>query len=142
MSAHGWGLERTLTYFKDFCRERGFVLKVVLLPAKEEVYGWVLQGKPPWSSGSESSRFGRWLEDACRELGVDYWDLKPEFVRESRLRYETDGELLWWYDDSHWNPAGHRLAADLVYRHLLQPSPKDADVSPAPNDSPRISHDE
>jgi len=119
VEAYGPGLERTLGYFGDLCRARELDLNVVLLPTKEEVYRWVLEEEPPWSASPESSRLGRWLGQVCQANNLGFLDLKPDFVRESRIRYETDRSLLWWYDDSHWNPYGHRLAADLVFRHFL-----------------------
>lgn len=114
LEAHGWELERTLGYFADYCRALDVVLKVVLIPTKEEVYRWVLEEEEPWSTPAESSRLGLWLNHECGALGLDFLDLKPGFVKAARVLYETDGELLWWHDDSHWNPRGHRLAADLV----------------------------
>jgi hypothetical protein len=116
---YGPEFERTLGYFADFCQARGLVLKVVLLPAKEEVYRWVIEEGPPWSASAEPSQLGTWLEGICHQRGLEFLDLKPAFVRQSRVLYETDRDLLWWYDDSHWNLRGHEFAADLVYRHLL-----------------------
>ncbi len=36
-----------------------------------------------------------------------------------RRRWRDSGELLWWRDDSHWNPAGHKVAAELIHKRLL-----------------------
>jgi len=118
---YGPDLERTLGYFGDFCQARDLVLKIVLIPAKEEVYRWVLEEEPPWSVSPEPSQLGHWLGKVCHSNNLDFLDLKPAFVRESRIRYETDQDLLWWYDDSHWNVHGHQFAADLVFRYLLKP---------------------
>jgi hypothetical protein len=136
VAEYGPDLERTLGCFMEFCRARELVLKVVLVPTKEEVYRWVLEGGPKWSSESEPSRVGRWLEAVCLRHQLDFLDLKPAFVRESRIRYETDGHLLWWYDDSHWNPYGHELAADLVYHQLLKPQARADSVTQSPTADP------
>ena len=47
--------------------------------------------------------------------GLDYVDLRPGFVEESHR-----GTALFLAADPHWNVAGHRLAAAVICRHLLE----------------------
>jgi len=49
--------------------------------------------------------------------GLDLLDLTPAF-RQSQVRL--------YYDESHWNPAGHQLAAELVAAHLKGDGGRDA----------------
>jgi lysophospholipase L1-like esterase len=52
--------------------------------------------------------------------GIAFCDLKPDLVTAARTAYAQTGALVWWPDDTHWNEAGHRAAADAVYEHLLR----------------------
>lgn len=52
-------------------------------------------------------------------VGVEVLDLLPPFVA-YRNRYKLPEPVFSWCCDGHWNPLGHRLAADLVYNHLIQ----------------------
>ena len=52
------------------------------------------------------------LSDIAATHGVDLLDLTPSFaVAASRQRL--------FFDDSHWNPAGHRVAATAIREYLL-----------------------
>lgn len=46
---------------------------------------------------------------------LEFVDLRPAFVKES-----TDGKQLYFTIDDHWNPAGHELAAKVIYEHLTE----------------------
>jgi hypothetical protein len=59
------------------------------------------------------------VEALSREHGFTFLDLKPHFVDASKRLFEGSHELLWWRDDSHWNPRGHAAAADVTYAHVL-----------------------
>ena len=84
-------------------RARKLDLAIVLIPSKEEVYRWVLERQPPWSSDPSPSGLGVVLTEICREADVRLLDLKAPLIEESRRRYERTHELLWWRDDDHWN---------------------------------------
>jgi hypothetical protein len=94
-------------------------LKVVLAPTKEEVYGWLLAKGDPWSTSPEPSGFGVALRELCANAGIPFLDLKPGFIAESKALFDRSGQILWWYDDTHWNEHGHDLAASIVHRELL-----------------------
>jgi len=114
-------LKKTFVAMKRLTDERGLRLSVAILPSKEEVYGWMLDGAQPWANDSEGSGFSDAVVGLCRELGVACLDLRPPLVEESRRVFEESGSLLWWDDDSHWNAEGHRVAAQAVYDGLLRP---------------------
>ena len=108
-AAHRAGLARALLETAALARARGLAVDVVIAPSKEEVFGWLLDGQPPWSN--PPSGFAAMACSFAREASARCLDLGPAFRSESRRRYEADGSLLWWRDDYHWNEAGQALAA-------------------------------
>ena len=122
-------LTRTLGAMEGLARERRLAVAVALVPSKEEVYSWLLDGAPPWSAAAEPSGFSAVLRGLCGRHGFRFLDLKPALVEASRLSYEKSGALLWWRDDTHWNGDGQRAAAAAVYTNLLRdatPDPRTA----------------
>ena len=113
-------LRRTLAAGKELADKLGVTLKMVLIPSKDEVYGWLLDGQEPWSTPSAPTAFGTALGEVAASLGIPCLDLMPELVAGSKAVYAQSGQLLWWYDDTHWNEAGHRLAAAIINRDLLR----------------------
>jgi hypothetical protein len=114
------GLLRTFAAMRRLADERRLSVEVALVPTKEAVYSWALDGAPPWSSGAGPSGFSAVLADLCANQGFRFLDLKPALVAASRRAYEESGALLWWRDDTHWNPAGQRVAAAAVCEQLLE----------------------
>jgi hypothetical protein len=112
-------LQRTIDAGRELAGRLNQSLKIVLAPSKEEVYGWALDAQPAWSSPAEPSGFAAALASICAGAGIPFLDLKPAFVAASKTLYEQSGELLWWYDDTHWNGHGHDLAATVIQRELL-----------------------
>jgi hypothetical protein len=117
-------LEMTVDAMSKFAEEQGLTVKVVLIPSKVEVYSWVEDGASPWSTPSTPSGFSVALEKIARENGLEFLDLKPFLVGEAKEVYESSGELLWWYDDTHWNVRGHDVVASIIYDELLAPGKK------------------
>jgi len=99
---------------------RHLTVVVALVPSKEEVYSWALDGAPPWTSSEEPSGFSVVMRELCERQGFRFLDLKPALVEASRRAYEETGALLWWRDDTHWNGAGQRVAAAAIYEQLLR----------------------
>ncbi|HVQ37047.1 MAG TPA: hypothetical protein VMS31_05920 [Pyrinomonadaceae bacterium] len=112
-------LKATLGAMERLTSERGLGVSVALVPSKEEVYSWILDGAPPWSADGEPSGFSAVLRELCEQHGFRFLDLKPPLVEASRLDYEKTGSLLWWRDDTHWNGNGQRVAAAAVYSNHL-----------------------
>jgi hypothetical protein len=111
-------LRRVLDRFQAYSVEQDIRPIVLLLPSKEEVYAWLLDGGEAWTTQPASGALAGVLREACEERGMTFLDLKADYVRASRALMEDRGAWLWWSDDTHWNEAGHRLAADLVIRIL------------------------
>lgn len=115
-------LNRTLAAMKTAATRKRLRVAVILLPSKAEVYSWALHGSEPWSADPAPSSFSIVLRAMCEVQGLHFLDLKPLLIRQSRVVYEADGDLLWWRDDSHWNGRGHEVVAEIVYRRLIAPN--------------------
>lgn len=115
--------EATLGAMERLAVERRLKVSVALVPSKEEVYAWVLDGAPAWSARQEPSGFSEVLRGLCEQHGFRFLDLKPTLAEESRRAFEQTGALLWWPDDTHWNGEGQRTAARAIYQNLLGGTP-------------------
>ena len=113
-------LRSTILAVKRLAESKGLRLAVVLVPAKEEVYSWVWRGAAPWTTETGPSGFAAIVSDVCAEEDILFLDLKPYLVRESRRLYEEEGQLFYWYDDTHLNTAGNTFTAPIIYRELVQ----------------------
>lgn len=91
--------------------KHGHRLLVLLLPTKIELYGPLLENPTP-SSDTAFASLAR-LEDGLRRSGVAVVNLAPVFREEAKARLAR-GETIYWRDDTHWNPAGIRIAAEAV----------------------------
>ncbi len=125
-------LKATVEAMKRLADEKRLKVTVALVPSKEEVYSWVLDGGAPWSTGVEPSPFSAALEEMARNNGMPYLDLKPTLVGASKRAFEESGQLLWWGDDTHWNPLAQKVAAEAIQRGLLPP-PGGAEPRGAPD---------
>ncbi|HMP71814.1 MAG TPA: hypothetical protein PKE55_00985 [Kiritimatiellia bacterium] len=95
----------------DLCRSRGMTLLVLLVPEKEQVYrDWLssVLGRDP-NSFPPSSLNVLTTELTRQGMGERVINLLPDF----RAAALEDG-LLYWRDDTHWNPQGMALAADRL----------------------------
>lgn len=113
---------RLLAAIRDIRRVAGehrLPLGVLLLPSKEEVYEWSLEGSPPWTTDRRPSGLARAVGDFCRRNGLGFFDLEPALVETAQAEHERSGRLLYWTDDTHWNETGHAVVADLAARHVL-----------------------
>ncbi len=112
-------LKATLAAMEKLAGERSLTIEVALVPSKEEVYSWMLDGgASPWSNANEPSGFSVVMRELCVQHGFRYLDLKPSLVGASRRVFEETGALLWWRDDTHWNGAGQRVAAAVINESL------------------------
>jgi hypothetical protein len=90
---------------------------VVIIPTKEEVYGWILRDEPLESDLSASSGLAGAVKSFCDYEKIRCVDLRPALSDEAKNAWKR-GDLLWWPDDSHWNPHGHQTAARLISQAL------------------------
>jgi hypothetical protein len=112
-------LKATLGAMERLAGDKRLKVLVALVPSKEEVYSWALDGAPPWTTGNEPSGFSVVMRESCAQRGFRFLDLKPPLVEASRRVFEETGALLWWRDDTHWNAAGQRAAAAVINEALL-----------------------
>jgi hypothetical protein len=125
-------LSATLQALRDLAGSLRAGFRVVLFPAKAEVYSWVLDPADAGSSRVEPSPLGRVLGRLCAERSIPFADLTRAFVERARGRPAGEAEPLYWRDDSHFSPVGHELAGWELAGGLL------ADLAAAqPRQAPR-----
>lgn len=86
---------------RDEARAAGADLLVVAAPTREAVYWRGAAGERQALEHND-----RWLAQLCRQLDIPCLSLLPAFQRAAQRE-----QLLYFGQDVHWNPAGHRLAA-------------------------------
>lgn len=110
-----------LFMIKRFCDSNGIELLVVLLPEEIQI-NRNLQSRVV-SGLRDKPRFdfkipNRLISHDLRKTGIRFLDLTEDFSR----HYESRKVGLYKPNDTHWNIAGNRLAAELLYPHLMAPS--------------------
>jgi lysophospholipase L1-like esterase len=113
----GWArTEELLREFRDVVRGGGADLLVLLVPDEFQVsaalFKAIIEAKGLQASSYDLDLPQRRLRDFCEREGIDVVDVLPVF----RERTER-GEVLYVPEDTHWNEAGNRLAAE----ELLEP---------------------
>jgi hypothetical protein len=89
-------------------KEPGVRLRLILVPTKEHVY---LYPNTPAAAAPLLSRL-------AEELSVPFTDATDTFLAEARQLLQSRGDLLWWRDDTHWNPNGHQVMTKLLISQL------------------------
>ncbi|MCA1632120.1 MAG: hypothetical protein LC802_00020 [Acidobacteria bacterium] len=112
-------LKATLDAMGRLAGESRLTVAVALVPSKEEVYSWALDGATPWSTARGPSGFAVVMRELCERRGFRFLDLKPTLVEASGRVFKESGALLWWRDDTHWNGLGQREAAAVIHESLL-----------------------
>ncbi|MGC9528009.1 MAG: alginate O-acetyltransferase AlgX-related protein [Limnospira sp.] len=110
---------RDIREIKRICDSRNIDLSVVIIPAEVQVdpnlQAEVIQTfKPDDPDGFDFEYPNRLLRDRFEEYDIDYIDLLDDF------REASQTDRLYRPNDTHWNIAGNRLAAELIERHLLK----------------------
>lgn len=122
----GWTIqEEVVAALHKECLDRSVALWIVGIPARTEVDRGDLRRalERGWETGP---RRGGGSRDGRRTLDVDLPMRRLESLAarqkvplldlRSQLRDGARAERLYYDDDSHWNAAGHRVAADAVLR--------------------------
>jgi hypothetical protein len=114
-------------YLNRVVAGRGIRLVVVLIPDKEQVYREYIPARynSPERPLPDSCLNG--LERALLACGIGVVNLLPVF----RERAQS-GDLLYWADDTHWNPAGIRLAAETTWAYIRPLAGAAAPAAPVP----------
>lgn len=124
-------LTRTMEKMRKASCAAGFSVFVVIAPSKEEIF------LRPDNNGA--SAFAEAVHPLCRQFSFSCLDLGPALIAAS-----SQGGLLWWPDDTHWNPEGHIVVAETIAARLrevvFQPSIRMQDGC-APASETRISED-
>ena len=108
----------TLKAMKAFTTKHGIRLNILSFPTKEEVYAWAMNDQKSLASPQTPSGFAHVLQQHCDTLGIDFYDLKPHLIEQSEQLFKKSGEILWWYDDTHWNNQGHETVAAYIHQIL------------------------
>jgi len=87
-------------------QQRGMSLLFVLVPDKERIYSDAL---PEYARQNVRPTVLPDVEQRFRAAGLKVVNLLPAFQSAAQ-----HGELLYWRDDTHWDPAGVRLAAQIA----------------------------
>jgi hypothetical protein len=88
-------------------RKRNFRLIVILVPSKYTVYQPLIKDTP---KTNKSEAFEE-LQKRLTEMPVVN---ATAALQQSAAEGIQDGRLLYWRDDTHWNPDGVRVAADQL----------------------------
>ena len=96
---------------QEICRRRGITLVYMPLPDKENIYQ---QWLPPALRGYNNQKpFVSELVSALNARGVATVSLYDPFLSAAKNK-----KLLYFEGDSHWNPDGVKLAAQITMRRL------------------------
>lgn len=103
-------LEQTIKAMHELTQRRNIRLVIVVIPTKEELFA-ASRIDP---EGQHRTGFSLAIELMSNEEHIPFLDLRPTFMNAS----PTAAEDFFWRDDTHWNPVGHRLAAQTVVAFL------------------------
>ncbi len=93
-------------------RERGMELVVLLVPEKEQVHQDALPARHRQALTDSVDLLGA-IASGLTAKGVTAVDLMPVF-----REVTASGQRLYWRDDTHWNDAGIRLAAEELWQKV------------------------
>ncbi|MBN2208167.1 MAG: SGNH/GDSL hydrolase family protein [Candidatus Coatesbacteria bacterium] len=113
-----WAItEALIRQLKREVEESGANLIVFYIPNKATIYDDSRKATMQKYSLSEDAwdldKTAKDLQQLCDRLSVQFVD-PTEVFREEARRLEQPGERLYYTYDNHWNPHGHRLAADIL----------------------------
>jgi hypothetical protein len=126
--------------FHDQLQARGIHLIVLPVPNKESVHPEQLSRRAD-QSGVIKTRRLRALLDRLQAAGIEFVDLFELFDRAQRADTRINRQALYLYKDTHWSPAGMKLAAEavarrIIERRLLQPGTTAYDERQVPLERP------
>ena len=106
----------TLLDADQLSRQSGAKLIVVYIPRKFRIYKKYLEVQPNTIiSGWKLNNFPDDMKKWCTENNIDYIDTTPALEKSV-----AEGIHPYFFDDVHWNPLGHKIAADLVLAHMKE----------------------
>ncbi|HOX27732.1 MAG TPA: hypothetical protein PLQ76_01115 [bacterium] len=104
-----------MLFMKTQAGMRGFKLIVALVPDKSDVYpGYLPKELRPREGDTVAAHFDKVVQ-ALNDNGVESINVLPVLRMQAR---EHDGLYYYYPDDTHWNPRGMKVAADLVLHRM------------------------
>jgi hypothetical protein len=113
-------IERTMIEMRNRAAEHGLTLTVMLIPAKEELYRWILEHRERKPDDADPSGFALAVLDACQRLQIRCLDVKPYLTEETYRLFDSSGKLLYWRDDTHVNDSGHEAITAFIAHEILR----------------------
>ena len=114
-------LRQLLGQFKVVCTENDIVPIVVFLPTTAHIYAEysMADSGPNWLAIRDQQIAAKdnvelALTALCREVGLEVVSLSPAFRRAA-----SQGKLLYYPFDSHWNSEGRQVAASVLAERLI-----------------------
>jgi hypothetical protein len=105
----------TYALLRDQLRAEGFDLALVIVPDKLTVYGPLLSDPPPgWREGE--ALLGE-FERSARARDITVVNLAPALIAHARQALDAS-VTIYWTDDTHWNPRGIEVAAEVIVEAL------------------------
>ena len=104
-------LKGALRRMRDLAAEHEFEVTVLLAPSAPRVHG---KAFPDMPQPSERPHLLEFLKEEAGQVGFDAIELLPA------LEARADSELLYFTDDTHWNPRGHELVAERIAGALAE----------------------
>ncbi len=112
----GWELTETaLQEAAGLAQANDAALVVIFIPSREHVYWPYIKDLLPDVRIEQLDESESRLAEICTALGIPYLNLLPEF-----RSHAMDRQMLYYPSDGHWNPAGHELAAQIIFGFLVE----------------------
>ena len=119
-----WDLtEAILRELKTATASVGSRLLVFYIPSKASIYSesWAATKRRYGiknDDGWDIERPGLVLKSICKRNDIDYIDPTEVFKREAE-KLRSEGKKLYFDIDNHWNSLGHKLAGEVLLKHVL-----------------------
>lgn len=111
----GWQItENAILEAKQLADRHDATLVVIFVPSRENAYWPVIEGSLPDFDIQQLTDVEDKLAGICELNDVGYLNLVPGFRQQAEAR-----QMLYFPLDGHWNPAGHSLAAEIIYGYLV-----------------------
>ena len=110
---------RGIEQLRDALREDGHRLAVYIVPEKFTVYRDLLRSSVP--GGDMGVRVLAEFDRDLGALGIPRVNLEPILHEAARAAMDK-GEVIYWPDDTHWNPMGIEVTARAINRTFDLPA--------------------
>lgn len=110
--AHAPAIADVIAHVSERLRERGITLVVLLVPEKEQLHLAALSSDIRRTVVPSLILYNALVEE-LRARGIPVANPLPTFQNAM-----ASGIRLYWRDDTHWNDAGIRLAAEAVWHEI------------------------